>query len=74
LVIDEARVQLAQVYSIGVEIDEHVDFQEAPVTFPGEPVTHPADMADGDGAVGSDSASGNRSLPHQPPLYGVSSG
>jgi hypothetical protein len=67
----DAGVQLAQVYSAGVEIDEHVDLQEALVTFLG-PILRTWLMAMARWV--SDSASGNRSLPHQPPLYGVSSG
>ena len=45
-------VQLAQVHRAGVDVDQHVDLEEALVVLLGQPVTQLADVADRDGPVG----------------------
>ena len=48
----DPRVQLAEVDLVGVEVDEHVHLEEAPVALLSQPVAEPAHMADRGAAVG----------------------
>ncbi len=47
----DPRVELPEVDLIGVDVDEHIDLEEALVALLPQPVSEPADMLDRDGPV-----------------------
>ena len=77
LVIDDAPqirgLSSPRYTSSVIDIHQHVNLEEALVALAGQPVAEPADQLIGLDPASPDSASGYISLPHQPPLYGVSS-
>jgi hypothetical protein len=62
----DPRVQLAEVDLVGVDVDQHVHLEEALVALSPEPSRRTRSTALA--RWSSDRASGNRSLPHHPPL------
>ena len=67
--------ELAEVDLVGVDVDEHIEFEESAIALVAEPIAQVAHKTGRGRAVPRrlKSTLGNISLPHQPPLYGVSS-
>ena len=69
----DARIELAEVDVVGVDIDEHVDLEETAIALLAESIAESTYQVGSRCSVLRDSTVGNISLPHQPPRYGVSS-
>ena len=60
-------VQLPEIHLLRVDIDQHVDLEEAAVTLLAEPVAEQSHDSEARRRSSPVSTSGNISLPHQPP-------
>ena len=69
----DARIELAQIDLAAVLIDQEIEVEIAAIAFLPELVAELKAMSRALARTPSEKAPGKTSLPHQPPLYGVSS-